>query len=293
MQNDRPYMRGSGMNIRPGQFSMLTWLIIINIAVFILQNLTEVWFGSRVMSHYGALSIVNLLHGYVWTLVTYSFLHASLLHILFNMLILFFVGRIVQQQFGEKRLLQLYLVSAILGGLFWLAMNMGRSDLLLGASAAGFGILIYFCLQYPNQQITVLLFFVIPVTIKPKWLAWGLLCLELFSFFFYELPGKTVMASSAHLGGMLGGFLIFRLTGSTFAHFKRKGTNPKLKEWIKKSSPHKVADVKFKLNVKDRDHVRAEVDRILDKINSVGFGALTADEKKTLDDAKEWLNNKP
>ena len=108
----------------------------------------------------------------VWTLFTYSFLHApdNLLHILGNVLALYFLGRELLPLLGKGRFLGLYASAVILGGAAWSAVNWHSGGLLLGASAGVAAFLILFACFYPNQEMTFLLFFVFPVTLKPKYL---------------------------------------------------------------------------------------------------------------------------
>lgn len=291
MLNDRSYIRRNPFGQKT--YSAVIWVIIINIGFFLLQTIAEAWFKTDIFSHFLALSSSNITNGFIWTLLTYSVLHAGITHILFNMLVIFFIGRIIEEQLGTKRFLQIYIISAIIGGLTWLLFNYNQQDVLVGASGAGFGLLAYFCLRNPEERMTILLFFVIPVNLKPKWLLWGLLSIEVFSFLFYELPGNSVMASSAHLGGILSAYILYFLFTQKSFFPNRKISKARDLYKTQSGISIKQGDVQnFKINVRSRDELRKEVDRILDKINALGFGALTLEEKRLLDDAKEWLHDK-
>lgn len=266
-------------------------LIVINIAIFILQQLTHVWFGSMFIEKYFALSSANLKSGYVWTLVTYAFLHGGILHILVNMLAIYFVGQILESSVGSKNLLKIYFVSLLLGGLFWLLFSGGHGQILVGASAAGFGLMTFFCLLYPERPITVLLFFIIPLTMKPKWILWGMLTIEAFLFIFYELPGKSFIASSGHLGGILGGFIMYQVLISKWRNlFDFKKIKIEAPKWLKKTQNPKVSGAKFTVNISNKQITKKEVDMILDKINQKGFSSLNDEEKRTLHKAKDTFN---
>ena len=158
---DRTYMQ------RPGSYSAtpaLTKLIIINIAVFIVQNIALIWFHSPAFMKFFGLSGTSLQSGYLWTLVTYGFLHDSvmgsgLLHILFNMLVIFFMGRNLEPLLGTKKFLILYFSCILAGGAFWLLFHMGSPGFVVGASAAAVGLLICFCCMFPDQPMTFFAFF--------------------------------------------------------------------------------------------------------------------------------------
>lgn len=265
------------------------WLLIANVGIFILQQVFRVWFGTPLVERFFALSSHHIGSGYVWAFITYGFLHADFIHILVNMLVIFFVGRILEPYMGTKKFLKLYFVSVFVGGVLWLLLNGSPMTILVGASAAGFGLMTFFCLSYPDRMMTVLIFFVIPVTLKPKWILWGMLAIEGFLFIFYELPGRSVVASSAHLGGILAGFIMFQFMAQRSLFDGLKSIKIETPKWMKK----KAADgskPKFKINIKGKSDLKQEMNRILDKINEKGFGALTAEEKKILDQAKDVLN---
>lgn len=152
---------------------------------------------------------------------------------------------------------------------------------------------IVFACFHAEREVTFLLFFVLPVTVKPKIVAWILVGIEVLGYLFSELPGgryDTGIAYSAHLGGMLVGWLYHR-----YLH-ERTGTLAfRLPAWLRRSkaTTTSAAGYRYKVDVTPkRKDLRAEVDRVLDKINSQGFGALTAEEKRILDEAKELLSRR-
>ena len=247
MLSDRPYMQ---RGIPFPTSSVVIQLIIANVAIFILQNILHTAFSSVALEKFFALSPATFFSGYIWTLITYSFLHGSLIHILFNMLVLYFIGKHVEPVLGSRRFLGLYFASVICGGLFWLLFHWNTPGLVVGASAASIGTLICFCALYPNQQITFLLFFVLPVTLKPKWLAAIVIGIESFGFLFNELSGRgsSPVAYSAHLGGALGGYLYFTLAVrknfslSSFFPSRVKIEKP---AWLKKKAPERKFTINF------------------------------------------------
>ena len=311
MLYDRPYMRQSSNEGAPQKASMVTTLLVITISVFVLQQVMNVFFPgagareNRFLTEWFALSGQNFKELKVWTIVSYGLLHstASFFHVLGNMLGLFFIGRMVEPLIGRERFLGLYLAGSIIGGAIYLLLHFNDPPLgqlngelvfqsMVGASASVMAILAFFCLLYPERPITLLLFFIIPVTMKPKWIFWGTLAISAGGILFYELPNKSFVAHSAHLGGLFAGILYYRYfhnSSSSFFQSSRTQTTIEQPAWFKrrkKTEPH----ISYKVNRSNRDELQAEVDRILDKINATGFGSLTDGEKQTLDRAKDILS---
>lgn len=291
---DRPYMQD---DFRPRQAPVLKWILLSTIAIFVLQTIFSLWFRqipvlSGFFLNFFALSTAHLQQGFLWTLVTYAFLHGSLFHILGNMLLVFFIGRELVPLLGAKRFTQLYFASAFIGALFWLVVDfVTPPGVLVGASASGLALLTLFACIYPNKPITVLIYFVIPVTIKPKYLAYIALAVSLVGLLFFELPqaeGSRV-AHSAHLGGMLTGWLFFQYV---FGKPEKVRSRPTVEapSWFRKKAGAKKSSGKFAVNITNRQVLKKEVDRILDKINSQGFGSLSEEEKKVLDRARDLLS---
>jgi len=284
----RPYMRDA----QPVSSSIIKILMVANIAVFVFQVILGKNFPTLIFALKS--------NGWLmkpWTFVTYSFLHETTRvfpwHLLGNMLMLFFIGRALEQQLNNRQLATLYFGSVLGGAILAIAANFGKESYVLGASAGTFGILIYFCITRPNEHITLLLFFIIPVTVKPKWVAWTAFLLSLYMFLTAELVGKTDTAHSAHLGGMLGAVLFYRFEmgykfnlsnfGNLASPFSKPSPSPNRRQ-------RPVQPTSYTYNTQaSKDHLQKEVDRILDKINEHGFGSLTPQEKHTLDQAKDVL----
>lgn len=314
MLYDRPYMR---QPVEPAakQTSIAMTLLIVTVGVFVLQNVMNVFFPgiggqpNYFLGDWFALSGPHFKELKVWTVVSYSFLHSthSFLHILGNMLGLFFLGRVIEQLIGKRQFLLLYLGGALFGGLVYILFNYNSTTSVIGASGAIMALLAFFCLLRPEQPITLLLFFIIPITVKPKWVFRASIAISVLGVIFYELPAisnpqyhSTSVAHSAHLGGLFAGILFFRFIYSgSQSFFRSHSTRPsvELPEWFKR---HQKAEPKvtYKVNRSEhsnksssRDQLQAEVDRILDKINESedGIGSLTAGEKRTLDQAKDIL----
>ena len=300
MLYDRPYMR-QAPEPAAKQTSAVTILLIVTICIFVLQQVLNVSFpapGGRenpFLSTWFAFNAENFKSLKVWTVVSYAFLHstATIMHIVGNMLGLFFIGRIVEPIIGKQQFLILYFSGAIVGALTYLAFHLNGNNTVVGASAAVFAVTIFFCMRYPERPITLLLFFIIPVTVKPKWLFWGLLAFSVYSLLFTELPGKAHVAHSAHLGGFLVGVLYFRYIYSKQSAFGSAASSPSIEvpEWFKRRKKT-AAQTSYSVNrpVTTTKDLQKEVDRILDKINTSGFGSLDDAEKATLDRAKDILS---
>ena len=287
MLYDRPYMREAQ---RPGH-NLIKILIVASITVFVLQLVLQRAFPYNLLELRSDEFLFK-----PWTFVTYGFLHDTRqsfpFHLLFNLLGIYFIGKALEHYLHPRQLGTLFFGCVLSGAIVWLATNWGQNGpTLIGASAGVLGLLTYFCMNRPNEPVTFLLFFIIPVTLKPKWLAWGVFAVEIYLFLGSELKGAGSVAHSAHLGGMLGAVLFYRfgmgmaLPMPAFLR-QRKAFRP---------TPHgpaqKPARNPFQSSVqgRDKDDLQREVDRILDKINEQGFGALTPEEKRILDEAKDVL----
>jgi membrane associated rhomboid family serine protease len=279
---------------------MVTNLIVITVAVFVLQQVLNVFFpgvGGRensLMSNWFALSGQNFQELKVWTILSYGFLHSTVgfFHILGNMLGLYFIGRIVEPVIGSKRFLGLYLGGTLIGGLVYLSLHFNSYGPVVGASAAVMAILTLFCQLYPERPVTLLIFFIIPVTMKPKWIFWASIVISAGGILLYELPGNSHVAHSAHLGGIVAGILYFRFVHNQSSQFFATSSpraSVELPDWFKRKQKTEK-HISYKVNRSSRDELQAEVDRILDKINQSGFGSLTVAEKQTLDRAKDLLS---
>lgn len=195
---------------------------------------------------------------------------------------------------GATRFLSLFAGMVVAGGAAWAAVNWHAGGTVVGASAGVAGLFVVFACFYPNQPVTLLLFFIIPVTLKPKYVALGLVLIDLAGFVFYEVmnvPSPFGFAHSAHLGGMAAGWIYYRYLHELRWQLPSRRADIELPSWLKKSAKS-PAPPAYSVNVSSPGELRAEVDRILDKINSQGFGALSADEKRRLDEAKDLLSRR-
>lgn len=251
-------------------------LVGINIAVFLLQNFTGDLAPGRLgwMSAYFGLSREGLASGYFWQIVSYMFLHGGTFHILANMLVIYFAGSHIERLLGSRKLLIIYFMGGIVGGLVQAALSPG---LLVGASAAGFAILIAFTTILPELQMTLLLFFVVPVQVKAKHLALGAFAISL--IFTVFPPGDNV-GHVAHLFGCITGWLYARRLG-----FGERSSA----QYPAKSPTHTFGRSAGRAPYPSNE----EIDRILDKVSLQGLHSLTREERMALEAGREHIVRRP
>jgi membrane associated rhomboid family serine protease len=281
MLDNRDYMRAP--EYQPHHWRTVTaTLLIINLAVFLVQMLAP---RSFALDDYFGLSYAGLRRGYLWQLLTFQFLHGGLLHIALNSLGIFTFGLAVEQFLGAKRFLQLYLVSGVVGGLVHVAGSLVLPQHfgvivqggyafyvpVVGASAGLFGLIAAFATMFPERNLTVFLFFVIPVTVSAKVLLGVSAGISVLGV----LIDKGNVAHGAHAGGMLGGWLMLKFFDQREARRSRAEDLP----------PPPV----FK---SETDFVSKAVDPILEKISKQGIQSLTAAERKTLEEARKQMEKR-
>jgi membrane associated rhomboid family serine protease len=190
------------------------WLVLANAAVYLVLTLLGV-FATRLsvyLSHdFLALVPLYVLHGWVWQVVTYSFVHEGIFHILFNMLALWMFGAQLETDWGKKKFYEFYFFCVIGAALTTIIVSytgLGGVTLLtgtVGASGGVLGILMAFGLLYGDQEIML---FPIPLQIKAKYFVAGVAFITLIGALNAAAPGNgQSVAYIAHLGGLLFGFL--------------------------------------------------------------------------------------
>jgi membrane associated rhomboid family serine protease len=180
----------------------LKWLIIVNVGVFVLMTLIPPL--SDVMRTLFSLSAEGVVHNlFVWQLFTYMFLHGGIMHLLFNMLTLWFFGTQLERDWGTRQFLKYYFLCGIAAGVCVVIANLlTRDNATIGASGAIFGVLVAFGVLYPNQ--TVLMNFLFPI--KAKYMVMIYAGIELLMTF---TPNNGI-STIAHLGGMAFGYVYLK-----------------------------------------------------------------------------------
>jgi membrane associated rhomboid family serine protease len=273
--------------------STLTKLIYLNLGVFLSIKIAQIFFilfdapqgFESLLRWFAVPAYFPDLIRKPWTLFTYMFLHEGFLHILFNMLWLFWFGRIFLEYLDQKKLASVYLLGGITGAvlyiisfnLFPVFKNVLTESVALGASASVIAVVIAIAAYVPNH--TVYLMFIGPVKIKYI----GIIIFVVTSVldFSTNTGGKI-----AHIGGAILGFI--------YTSQYRKGKD--IGKWINRLldqivtlfKPRKKMKVTYKKSTTEYEYnmkkakEQEEINRILDKISKGGYESLTKDEKETL-----------
>ncbi len=262
-------------------FSLTPWvrrLLVATAAVFLLQK--TVFYGGALDDLFAFVASDVLRRP--WTLLTYALLHGGFLHFLVNMLVLFMFGPPVENRLGGRAFLRLYVLAALGGAILSLLMVPFAGDAaVIGASAAVYGVMMAFVLEWPDAPVMI---FPLPVPVKAKWLVifvagmslvWGL------------LQVRDGVAHFAHLGGFAAAFLYLRggqllsrprpsrPTERAPAVLVRPGASEVVQQQAETPGPaRRTPDAT----------VKAEVDRVLDKISQRGLHSLTPEERRFLDE---------
>jgi len=238
-------------------------LMITLTVVFILQQLMPSQTEYLFVRIFG-LNVDGVMNGWVWQFATYAFLHGNLFHLLMNLLGLFFLGPELERHLGIRPFLALLMFCAVLGGIGWFALIYPYAGICVGASGGIFGLIGAFAGLFPNRQITLLIFFILPVTM-PAWLMGALFGLLQLAYLFS--PDTAGIAYSAHLAGGIAGYLFVRIMYRGYEG-RYTGLNTS------------------KMNIfKPREPSQQEIDAILDKIARDGIHALSARERAILQKA--------
>lgn len=283
MLEDRSYMRRE--SFKP-QWSMTLLLLAVNGVVFFLQKLSGGSFNEML-----ALSNRGLAQGHVWQLLTFQFLHANIIHLLLNLLAIYFFGRLVEERLGKATLLKVYLLSGTIGGLFQISMGALWPEhfrgAVLGASAGAFGLLAAATMLDPD--FTILAYFIIPIKAKYfLFLAAG------FSILYMVMAPNDETAHAAHLGGLLTGVIYMRwgyLVDNFFDSMRARSASRQMvrassrRAWGR-AKPRRTADLP------PEEFISREVDPILDKISSHGIQSLTPQEREILEAARAKMEER-
>lgn len=240
-------------------------LLLANGAVYLLQMT-----APQIISAFVFVPALMLVRP--WTLVTYMFLHGGLGHIFFNMLAMFFFGQRVELRLGGRNFLLLYFASGVMGAL--LSVVFSPNVAIIGASGGVFGVMLAFARYWPRDQI--LIWGIFPV--EARWLVGGM---TVISLFFGFSGGGGGVAHFAHLGGFLGGWIALKIfeTRSPARRFQKQAVTQVRRE------PAESALARWRRIRREQLHEvnRAELDRILDKINTGGIDSLTQGDREFLE----------
>jgi membrane associated rhomboid family serine protease len=218
-----------------------------------------------------------------WTFLSYMFVHAGLLHLLANMLMLFVFGTAVESRMGSRNFLLYYLFCGVGAAVFALLLaGIMPVGAFIGASGAVLGVAVAFATFWPDAELFV---FPIPVPIKARTLVIGLVVLDIIGSRLWPNDG---VAHLAHVGGALFGYLFFRAQLLT----RRSGGQPAqpvervvMVQSGSSEPEHRTPVTPLRQRRRpEADPVAAEVDRVLDKISQRGLSSLTPAERRFLDE---------
>ena len=288
----------------------VAWIIGLCVAVAFLQ---ETLTGDALMSQWLGYHATDLSERRLWTTVTYMFVHGGLLHLAFNMYMLWVFGRRVERAWGSTTFTWFYLWCGVSGWAFhW--MFTPRAGVLVGASAAILGVAVAYASRWPDDELY--LFGVVPMKVR-----WLVVFLAVLSLVMVVVNAGSVggTAYAAHFGGMFGGWLYLRTPNSqSITRLRRRiapapdyGDDPPRAVPRHSSRPRErepeiddiVAQSKAAI-ARTRPSVpaaaaatapvstvaaRAAMDMLLDKIADQGMGSLSSDERKLLEDMSRKL----
>jgi membrane associated rhomboid family serine protease len=241
-------------------------LLIINAGIFVLSAILGPKFETGLLMIFG-LSEPGLRQGFLWQPLTHMFLHGNLFHLLVNMIALWFAGRAVEMWLGPWRYLGVFFVGGIVGG--FLQIYSFPGGFLIGASGGVCAVLLTFTALEPEMPITALLFFVLPLRVRAKFLGYGIILVSLI----LPLVGLDPhVGHFAHLGGALIGLIYgtwLRRTGRFHSHSAPIFPRHQGARWTPQAGTR-------------------EMDAILNKVVRHGLHSLTPDERARVE---EWNRN--
>jgi len=288
-------------NIKNDAFhgNYLTRLLYLNIGIFLMYSISnaivsistaEVGFIPKLADDILALpSSPWKLVTRPWTIITYMFTHFNFRHILFNMLILYFSGKMLMEYLGQKRMLALYIYGGIGGGLLYIILYnisplLGTGSM-VGASAGCIAVLVAGATYLPNMPVRLWGIF----EVKYWMLAAGIVLLDIFS-----LTGTNAGGHIAHLGGAIVAYFFIRsmrnghewnvyLFQVIDAVRNTLYRNSRKRRGFKFGERNYTNYEEVKMNKSDTPKTdTSKMDAILDKIKDTGYGSLSKEEKEYL-----------
>lgn len=256
-------------------------LIFINVAVFIAAIIVDfIFFRGSILGvdqYFGARPTIEGFFNRPWGIFTYSFFHGSPLHLLLNMVMIYFVGKLFLRYFRNDDFLTFYCGGALGGVLFFMIFSniLNYGQILIGASAAVYAVFFALVAYIPKTKVQLMF---ININIPLDYVAYGLLAFDLIMI----LSGDNVGGHISHLGGAAFGFLYMKQfeRGNDFlGRFMRKlfYRKPKTPKGQSKKPPRD--DYEFNSQKAEKQQ---KVDKILDKISRSGYESLSKEEKDFL-----------
>ena len=270
--------------------SGLVKIIIINVIIFLSIGIIKIvlqigGLESLYIKFLNSLMLPANLRDFIfqpWSIITYFFLHINFSHILWNMLFLYWFGKIIHDNIGNNALISLYILGGIIGGLLYMAIyniipyygNQINQSLMLGASAGVFSVVVSSATLIPNYTFHLL--FIGPIRIK-------YIALFYVASSFFDITGNNSGGEIAHLGGALIGYLYIKQL--------QNGNNMgdpiiKILNFFHKPKTNKSKDDYSYQNI-NKEISQDDIDKILDKISESGYSSLSKSEKEKLFNASK------
>lgn len=261
------------------QINIVIWLICLFISVFTwLFNVSDISFVTKL---FAVPSDISLLAEKPWTVFTYMFLQEAFWHLFFNMLMLYYGGKIFLQYFSQKQLLLTYIFGGLVGALFFILAfnafpvfeNMKGQAVALGSSASVLSILIAAATYRPDYTLNLFLL----GQVKMKWVAIIFVVVD-----FLSISKGNSGGHIAHLGGALWGFLYAFMLKNDFDIYKIFKKKAKIRiKTVNSENYHQRPKTDEQYNA-ERAMEQEEIDRILEKIAKNGYSSLNDREKEFL-----------
>ena len=261
------------IKIKYQSFSIFEKIILYNVLIFLLSF----FFKSFLLDFFQLNTSLEKLILSPWTLITYSFVHTDIWHVISNMLVLFYVSRLLVDLFGSTLPLKIYFYGILAGGVFFIFFSSTLSfnplsKPLIGASAGVMALLIFLCVYMPNKQVRIAFW-----NVELRYIAYFILL-----YFVLGTFGDNSGGAIAHIGGgLLGMYFYYNLYSNKNSSFFNL-------EYIK-SFFFKKSTMKYyknnnskKSKLKNDTATQKRIDIILEKISKSGYENLSKDEKEFL-----------
>ncbi len=276
--------------------SKLTQIIVVNVAVFVVLGIARlVYFLLNDLQAFDVVTVYVGLSPHIpttilraWTFITYAFVHLSFFHLLFNMMVLYWMGLIFTEYLGEKKIWPLYLMASWTGGLMYILIyNLfpvfhvsSFSPPMIGASAGVLGIVLATATLLPDYTVVLILI----GSVRLKWIALALIVIDIISIPFGNAGGHI-----AHIGGALFGIVFIKAlqNGNDLSSWwiwmtSLFNSKNKSRRYLKAEQGGQVYRKQEQSKSTVEQNAQQRIDSILDKISRSGYESLSQEEKTFL-----------
>lgn len=248
------------------EIKLLVVVSIISLLVMLIKVI-DLGFYTTIIEHLALFSDFKIFNFRLWQFATYSFLHADIMHLLLNMLMLYFFSQLFYTFFNAEQFLKTYFLGGLAAGLFYFVIGnvFGMQSYVVGASGAVMAVFFTVVGYNPKMRVQLIIFGNVAI----YYIALAFIVFDLFQLFFDNAGGHL-----AHIGGSIFGFCYGKwLGGASIKIFKSTKKKTHLR------TVHKVNNSK---NNSTQNTVQKQIDGILDKISKSGYDSLTQEEKEFL-----------